>query len=352
MAPGNEDPVEVTVLVTAYNRTEYLEKALASVLRQDVDPSRFELLLLSNVPQHGRLLEGFREPHPSARLRFLRVGESSIGEMLELGVEASRGRVICLLNDDDEWVPTKLSRVLSTFRSHPRLVYVWNGVQRISAKGEPLQTKGRFAASGLPSGQEAVVEGGHPAELLQILRWRSIGFNDSSVSVLRETVTKFLPQLRTILTNEDSFLLYASAVSGGQLLFLDDPLTRYRVHGGGMSQASNSGVSETWEKLVQNDRRELAAWRVIRDMVVSRGRSDLLPLVSREEAFAHLVMVSRDVGTSRGEVARRIVAFLPHLTKMRRWPGALALAWSLLALFSRGFSHRAYLTSVHIQSER
>lgn len=340
--------LDATVLVTAYNRSAFLGKALASACLQEYDPSRYEVLLVSNVPAHSETLEALKKRHPQHRLRFLLVDDMGIGEMLALGFGTSEGQVVCLLNDDDEWTPKKLPRVLSAFQSHPGLVYVWNGVQRISAKGERLQTRGRFAVSGISSTRDELVEATHPSDLVRVLRWRSLGFNDSSISVSREMVGQVLPELRAIRTNEDSFFLYAAAVSGRQLLFIGEPLTLYRVHGGGMSQASGTGTTGSWAKLVQNDRQELASWEIILRMV--QGNSALLPLVSREQAFSRLVSVSRDEHASRGQVARALVGFLPYAPLMRRWPGALALVWSLLSLLSRGLSREVYLVSVRVQS--
>ncbi len=343
---------EATVLVTAYNRSRFLERALESACAQECSPELFEVILLSNVPAHGDVLRAVGERHPRHRLRFQLVGEMSIGEMLALGVEEAHGPVLCLLNDDDEWAPSKLTRVLSAFHKRPDLVYVWNGVQRISATGETLQTRGRFAASGRPSDEEEHVDGSHPSELARVLRWRSLGFNDSAISLRRDMVRAVLPRLRSLRTNEDSFLLYAAAISGRSMLFLSDRLTRYRVHGEGMSQSANTDESEAWTKLEQNDRRELASWEVIVDMAREHHRSNLLPLIFREREFTRLVALSRAKEASRGDIARGIVAFLPYSARLRRWPGALALGWSLLSLFSRSLSRRAYLVSVRVQSNR
>ncbi len=343
-----QPPWNATVLVTAYNRSAFLERALESACLQEYEPSRYEILLVSNVPEHGETLEGLKKRYPQHRLRFLRVGDMGIGEMLAVGISTSEGKVVCLLNDDDEWTPKKLPRVVSAFQSHPGLVYVWNGVQRISAMGDRLQTRGRFAASGRSSKGDELVEATHPSELVRVLRWRALGFNDSAISVLRELVMPVLPELRAIRTNEDSFLLHAAAVSGRQLLFIREPLTLYRVHGGGMSQASGTGTIQSWAKLVQNDRWDLASWEIIRTM--AQGNPALLSLVSREQAFSRLVSASRDEQASRAQLARALVAFLPYATLMRRWPGAVAIAWSLLSLLNRGLSRRVYVVSVRVQS--
>lgn len=337
-------PLKVTVLLTAYNRVPFVPLALESACRQDLDPSRYEILVLSNRSEHRAVVEDARIRHPNARIRFEQMGESSIGEMLTFGFRSAHGKVVSLLNDDDEWSSEKLSNVVRAFEAHPRLVYFRNGLSVFRGGGSRPQSvsavEGRSAAA-VP--RQRLLDGSNSGELARALRWTSIDFNDSSISVSREVVLRFSQEMRTLRTNEDTFLFYLAAISSGELLVTSVPLTKYRVHGNAMTQTTASGGVATWRRLAANDSATVASLDLLRSIARAQGRSDLLALIDHDREYSRLLAAARAGTSSRAETARQVVRFLPFCARVRIPAGMRALAWALCSLVSRHASRAGYL---------
>ena len=131
-----DDPL-ITALITTYNRPDDLREAVESVRRQTYD--RVELLVvddhsdtpaaevLSDVPTDA--FEAFRcVRHETNR---------GANAARNTGAEAASGDLIAFLDDDDEWVETKLRRQVSALsRAGPDAGLVYSGTREIGGGGD------------------------------------------------------------------------------------------------------------------------------------------------------------------------------------------------------------------------
>ncbi|MDE1820495.1 MAG: glycosyltransferase family 2 protein [Euryarchaeota archaeon] len=340
---GSTGTPVITVLITAYNRIPFVARALESACAQSLDPELFEILVVSNRKEHSEVAREARTRHPQSEISVALMEDPPLGEQLALGFELARGRVVSLLNDDDEWRPQKLARVASAFTSNPSLAYFKDGTGFIDHDGRELnhrpgpgsRTK-RRVSSGL------IIDSRDPGAIRATLRWNPIDFNDSSISVARDVVLGALPEMRSIRTNEDTFLFYVCAVSGRPLEVTDDPLTMYRVHGGGMSQSSRGDEESSWRKLIANDEGNSTAMEVIRRFALEHRRGDLLPLIERDCEYFRLVALTRRPEIGRADRARQLARFLPLMFRSRVPAGLRATGWATLSLLTRRAGRMGY----------
>ena len=94
------------MIVPTHNRADVLGRAVASVLTQ----SRPDLELIvvddGSTDHTAQVLAGFDDP----RLTGMRQENKGVSSARNLGIAASRGRYVALLDSDDYWLPEKLER--------------------------------------------------------------------------------------------------------------------------------------------------------------------------------------------------------------------------------------------------
>ena len=108
-----------SVIVPTFQRPEFLQAALRSVLRQTVKD--FEMLVIDDGSAMD--LAPVVNALDDTRIRYLR-HESNRGEAAarNTGIRSARGDYLAFLDDDDEWLPDKLRLQLELFGRCPDTV--------------------------------------------------------------------------------------------------------------------------------------------------------------------------------------------------------------------------------------
>ena len=108
----------ISVVVTAYNRREYLKYAVKSVINQTLDKGLYEMIVVKNFrdSEVDKLIEGNRG-------RIIEMGDEPIGRYLARGINESEGEVITFLDDDDVYHSRKLERLYKVFNEDENLDY-------------------------------------------------------------------------------------------------------------------------------------------------------------------------------------------------------------------------------------
>ena len=115
----------VSVVIPTYNRAELLPRAINSVLSQTYDD--YEIIIVDDCStDHTReVVTTWSEE----RVRYIRHAENrQQSGALNTGINHARGQYVAFLDDDDEWVPTKLERQVAALESGGPtvgLVYGW-----------------------------------------------------------------------------------------------------------------------------------------------------------------------------------------------------------------------------------
>jgi glycosyltransferase involved in cell wall biosynthesis len=126
------NPTLVSVILPTFNRCNYLQEAIASVLAQTYP--RFELIVIDDgsTDQTTALLETYQDK----RLRVLNQSNQGVSAARNQGIRQARGEFISLLDSDDYWRPEKLACQIDFFRTHPHLqicqteeIWIRNGLR-------------------------------------------------------------------------------------------------------------------------------------------------------------------------------------------------------------------------------
>src|SRR5919108_5347101 len=104
----------VSVVITAYNRPDFLKSAIESVLAQTFRD--FELIIIDDCSPTdlSSIVEQF-----GAGIRFHRQERNGgLSHARNTGVELARGDYVAFLDDDDEWLPTMLERQMEAVKGY------------------------------------------------------------------------------------------------------------------------------------------------------------------------------------------------------------------------------------------
>lgn len=301
-------PPRVSVIVLAHDRRQYLGDAVASVVAQDLPRSQFEIIVV----------KAFTDPTTDAELAgvgadlILSPGTPGAVKVVA-GIKRSRGAIILVLDDDDQFEPIRLRAVVDAFRTNPRLGFFSNQMTYIGSDGRPLA---RHGVHGLDSRRPSIqrpllVEEPHKDQVLGRLRGWQPDFNASSGAIRRELVERFMPYLERLRLTVDTLFFYAALCSEYSVLLDPRPLTRYRIHGDNTTQAGTGSPEARLGRLVDVAQQTDADYRVIRELVQESHRPAVLRLIDARIVVNQLTLASREPSSDR----RAFTRLLPDLLR-------------------------------------
>ena len=228
MSSANESKAQLTVIITAYNRTEFLMDAISSVLNQDKPPSRCEIIVvknfyakeIDNLIQENSIISIFKD-------------NCNLGEMLSTAITAASGELLCFLDDDDLFMPNKISHVVRVFQDFENLNYYHHAQDIRDINMVPLETiHTQKTAPG-----KLLIKASEAEEQFEYLGRKhillsSLFFNLSSIAIRKEIILDKLEYLNKIVTHPEDFMMFAALTYNDDSILLQEnvSLTIYRSH--------------------------------------------------------------------------------------------------------------------------
>lgn len=127
----------VTVVVPTYNRASLLVRAIGSVLAQTL--RNWELIVVDDcsTDETEQVVRSFSDD----RIKYIRHDRNRrVSAARNTGIRCARGEYVAFLDDDDEWLPEKLQKVLEVFRnSDPEVGLVYTGEMILDARGKIVE---------------------------------------------------------------------------------------------------------------------------------------------------------------------------------------------------------------------
>ncbi|MGC9113370.1 glycosyltransferase family 2 protein [Acidilobus sp.] len=239
----SSDMTTISVIVTAYNRRQYLPYALRSLEGQTLPRDRFEVIVVKNF--EDRESDGIIHRNG---WKDVYSDEEYYGRFLLAGLEEANGDIVTLLDDDDMYREDRLSYIYRVFASSREVVYFHNEQVIIDEEGKVISDKSPLPA--VKDRRDFVISSSLLSEvedrlgvcyyqLLHALRKfdSRIDFNNSSIAVKREVLER--EKLKTQEGAGFDNMLFALALrpkGERSLLYLTvEPLTYYRIHGNSFS---------------------------------------------------------------------------------------------------------------------
>ncbi|MGH9562883.1 MAG: glycosyltransferase family 2 protein [Terracidiphilus sp.] len=215
----------ISVIIPHYNRPDRIERALASVRSQTMQPA--EIVLVDDFSRQ-ECREDLRRFEGEATIIWLPENSGSANARNE-GVRACRCDTVAFLDDDDEWLPEKLEKQWAVLDGNPDLAASTTAIVVVDThSGEKLSEMHSRPGTAitLPMALEST-----PA-MNQTLMIRKSAFL---------ALGGFDPSFRNMQDHEFMIRLAASGISNCHLA---EPLSRYRV--GDADQVTN-----LWKRMLQ-----------------------------------------------------------------------------------------------------
>ncbi|MDD5589698.1 MAG: glycosyltransferase family 2 protein [Candidatus Portnoybacteria bacterium] len=129
----------VSIIIPTRDRPSLLKRAINSVLAQTFQD--FEVIVVDDCPVQNSdyVVRLFNDP----RIKYIRHSQHSGGAVARnTGIKSAVGDFIAFLDDDDEWLPTKLQKQVKALDSSgPAVGLVFCGIGLFDASGRLLKTK-------------------------------------------------------------------------------------------------------------------------------------------------------------------------------------------------------------------
>ena len=326
-------PPSLSVIVGQYRPRGFLRSAVESVLPQldEVPDAELVVSLAAPDPEFERWTR-----EASVPVTLVRSAEPVLGRMLSLAVSASRGDVLCFLDDDDRFRPGKLRRVFDVFRADPSLAFYHNEAEFIDDLGRTCEAPGFRPSVQRRMGSETVVYLPGPTKLERTGRLTNVGpdFNSSCMAVTRRSIEPFLDDLARIEAGPDAFLFFVVALlADGSIRCEGARLTEYRLHSSSTSRPGTDQV-DALESLHRAALRQVSGQSGLEALVRARGPVSAARLAAANVESHRFFATLRDPVPTRARWARSFARVLPYWSTFvirSNWVavvGSLAMALS------------------------
>ena len=119
------DSPRVTVIIATYSRADLLPRAVDSVLSQTFRDLELIIVDDCSTDDTPEVVAGFEGPRVCSFRLLTNQGQAAA---FNIGLENARGEYVALLDDDDEWMPTKLEKQVAAIEAAApgvAMVYCW-----------------------------------------------------------------------------------------------------------------------------------------------------------------------------------------------------------------------------------
>lgn len=311
----------ISVIIPAFNASRYIKHTLMSVLEQDYKNVEVIVVDDGSTDDTERAVREF-----GTRVRYLRKANGGQSSARNAGMAIARGKFFAFVDADDLWLPTKLSRQMELFDSHPDLGLVYSDAigfdQETGKEVWRFSRRVRFYSGDVL--RPLLLCDFVPTLTVVIRRevWERVGgFNEAD-------------KLRCLGEDWEMWLRIASRYRIG---FVNVSLARYRLHGLSSSMRLNPHIAYDARLSIVEDAlvRDASKLRNLRRKAISNvqlvaGKS---MLHSRANAEARLMLV-RALRTDPFDL-RPMGYFLISLLPVRALHSIESLRESMRAVFHR-----------------
>jgi glycosyltransferase involved in cell wall biosynthesis len=129
------DDVYISVIITAYNRREFLLNAIKSALNQTLSKDRYEIIVIKNFND-----DKIDDCINKNNIKNILI-DGTLGEFLYKAINESHGNILSFLDDNDLFLNNKLEYVYNLFKNDNNLVYYHNLPKFIDESGNTIKKK-------------------------------------------------------------------------------------------------------------------------------------------------------------------------------------------------------------------
>ena len=247
----NSKSILISVVVTAYNRRDFLLGALNSAVNQTLSRDLYEIICIKNFFEED--IDSYIQKN---KIISVKTGNCNLGEYLKIAAEKANGQVIAFLDDDDVFDSRKLSRVYELLKSND-IGYYHNAMTR---EEKDLNT-GKLEEDVLK-----IIPSDYNKNY-NILH--SSAFCMSAIVIKKSLIEKYSKDIINLRCNQDCFSLSVSLVNNANIIIDSNKLTFYRVH------ANNTSKQNDLNKAIESEiGLNIPSLRFIRELI-AKSNSNL-----------------------------------------------------------------------------
>jgi glycosyltransferase involved in cell wall biosynthesis len=303
MINQNEQVPEISVIIIAYNRKDYLIQAVQSTINQQFDREKYEIIAVKNFTDpdtdHFLNVNGVKNIFSS---------NISIGSKFTEGIRSARGEIICLLEDDDIFLPNKLDVVYSVFLRNPNLCYYHNNAGFIDGSGNIMNNFDTVSTRKIKRVGEMYVKADEKDK--KVFRLFDIGsyWNNSCICIRKSFYTKYMDTLSKIKTIFDGAIFFAALYSDGDVLISSEILTYYRINSLSATQSAKLDPFSHFNTSVKNIDDNLVISQMLEKEIM--GKSRIFQRVIIDRTYWEIKSIIYNESSNRAEAIKYLYRML------------------------------------------
>lgn len=223
----------VSVIMPAYNSSDYIKYAVDSVLLQTY--GNLELIIYDDASKDNTLLIALESAERDSRIKIIK-GKINSGVAIARNnaIKAANGRFLAFLDSDDIWKPEKLETQIK-YINETNCDLCYASYDFIDSKGNPLKKK------------SAVIK--EEADYKSLLRDNFIGLLTVLIDRAKTGEIEFSAN-----RHEDLILWLYLTKKDCKLKGLNQPLAFYRVSGSSLSGNKLKAAKWRWDIYRKNEK--------------------------------------------------------------------------------------------------
>jgi len=225
----------ISVVIPTFNAEQTIIRALESVKAQKLQP--FEVIVVDDGSK-DRTGELVKKNFPLAK--YIRQDNAGPSAARNIGAKAAKGEWIAFLDDDDEWLPTKLSRQTRLLKAAPSVSLCFTGMVNINME-EPFE---RLAWSEDDfSLLKSISKDIHTGRILSNVFYFEMlcrNYIYTPTVIVRRSQFFLVGGFNQKLKKAEDVDLWLKLIKLGEVTFIEDPLVHRHFKPGGLS-------NDTWE---------------------------------------------------------------------------------------------------------
>lgn len=234
------EALKVSIIITNYNYGRFLHDAIDSALRQTYEDCEVVVIDDGSTDDSRHVIESY-----GRLVKAIYKCNGGQGSALNVGFEASAGDLIIFLDADDVLLPRAVETVAARMRQGVALVRY--PLEVMNGAGEP---SGRYVGglgSQIPSARLGPFGGDSPG---------------SAKAFSRKVLERIMPIPEEHCgMGADAFLAALTSVLG-EVVCLNEPLGRYRIHGKNHFAEVRGGLAELREAVARDFRLYASLWEL------------------------------------------------------------------------------------------
>jgi glycosyltransferase involved in cell wall biosynthesis len=126
---------KISVILTCYNGREWIGGAIESVLAQTLGDFELAVVNDGSADDSKAVIAGYLS---DKRIIYAEQENRGVANARNRGLSMTEGGYVCVLDQDDLWLPGKLEAQAGFLDREPQAAAVYTGVERINGEGKSL----------------------------------------------------------------------------------------------------------------------------------------------------------------------------------------------------------------------